>query len=623
MRTLRLFSASTVLLTVLCMSIDARADYDIEHLEPAFWWTGMRNNNLQLLVHGEAIAELSPAIDYPGVTIEKVHTVENPNYLFVDILLADTVAPGNFTINFTKNDVQQLSYEYQLLEREPKSAERKGFGPDDVIYLITPDRFANGDVTNDQVASLKEGLDRSDKFGRHGGDLQGIIEHLDYISDMGFTQIWLNPVLENNQPEQSYHGYATTDFYKVDARFGTNQQYRKLSAEAAKKGVGLVMDMIPNHSGSEHWWMQDLPSEDWINHGGEFVPTSHKRESLRDPHGVKADRKAFADGWFVPTMPDLNQRNPFMATYLIQNSIWWIEYAGLSGIRVDTYSYSDREFLTEWTQRLGEEYPNFSMVGEEWSLNPAIVAYWQRGKTNRDGYVSYLPSLMDFPLQNAVVQGLMSEETWGSGLTEIYEMLANDFLYADPDNLVVFPDNHDMDRIYTQLDEQYDLYKMAMAYFLTTRGIPQIYYGTEILMSNAAPGDHGIIRTDFPGGWPTDKVNAFTGEGLAAKQQDAKAFMHRLLNWRKSAVAIHKGKLTHYAPEDGVYVYFRHHKDGKVMVVLNKNDQPTRLPTDRFRQFLGDRTIGADVLTGKKYNLGEPITLEPVSALVLDINTRS
>ena len=619
MKALRLFSASTVLITVLFMSIDVRAAYDIEHLEPAFWWAGMRGNNLQLLVHGESIAELSPVIDYPGIIIEKVHRVENSNYLFVDLTLADTLKPGSFIISFTKNGVQQLSYNYQLLEREEKSAARTGFGSSDVIYLITPDRFANGDPSNDQVASLAEGLDRSKKFGRHGGDLQGIIDHLGYIADMGFTQIWLNPVLENDQPKQSYHGYAITDYYQVDARFGSNELYRKLSTEAKEYGIGLIMDLIPNHSGSEHWWMKDLPSKDWINHGGEFVATSHKRESLRDPHGVIADRKAFSDGWFVPTMPDLNQRNPFVTNYLIQNSIWWIEYAGLSGIRVDTYSYSDREFLFEWTRRLTDEYPNFSAVGEEWSVNPAMVAYWQKGKINHDGYVSYLPSLMDFPLQNAVVQGLMSEETWDSGLTGIYEMLANDFLYADPYSLVVFPDNHDMDRIYTQLDEQYDLYKMAMVYFLTTRGIAQIYYGTEILMSNAALGDHGIIRTDFPGGWPRDKVNGFTGKGLTEKQQNAQAFLRRLLNWRKTSVAVHKGELTHYAPEDGVYVYFRHHQDEKVMVILNKNDQATQLSTDRFRQFLGDQAVGTDVLSGTEYALASSITLKPVAALILDI----
>ncbi len=620
MKIIKSYSAILFTAAILWLPFDARADYDIEQLEPPFWWAGMHNQHLQLLVHGDDIAELSVEIDYPGVTLENLQTLDNPNYLFVDLKLAETVKPGQFTISFVKDGRQRLSYEYQLFERETGSANREGFGSDDVIYLITPDRFANGDAANDAVPSLTEGLDRADKNGRHGGDLQGIIDHLDYIADMGFTQIWLNPVLENNQPEYSYHGYAITDYYQVDARFGTNQLYRTLANKAGKYGIGLIMDMIPNHSGSEHWWMQDLPSKDWVNHGGKFTPTTHKRESLRDPHGVKADRKAFSDGWFVPTMPDLNQRNPFVATYLIQNSIWWIEYAGLAGIRVDTWSYADENFLTEWTRSVMAEYPYFSMVGEEWSVNPAIVAYWQEGGSNRNGYVSYLPSLMDFPLQNAVVQGLKSEESWSSGLTKIYEMLANDFLYADPYNLVVFADNHDMDRIYTQLDEQYDLYKMAMVYFLTTRGIPQVYYGTEILMSNAAvPGDHGIIRTDFPGGWATDNVNAFTGTGLTEKQKDAQHFMRGLLNWRKTSAAIAKGKLTHFAPRHGIYVYFRHYEDEMVMVVLNNSDSRKTLDTTRFQPLLPETAVGTDVITGHRHDVQQTLSIPARTAMVLEI----
>lgn len=614
------YRVQLLIAVVMLFSIAAHADYKIQHLEPESWWAGMKTPHLQLLVHGERIADLSPEVNYPGIRIENIQRVANPNYLFIDMILADDVKPGEFLISFKRDDVQKLSHNYRLHERESESAERVGFSQADVIYLITPDRFVNGDRRNDRVESMQEGPNRSDKDGRHGGDLRGVINNLDYIADMGFTQIWLNPVLENNQPEQSYHGYATTDYYRVDPRYGSNALYRELSAAARQRGLGLIMDMIPNHSGSEHWWMKDLPSDDWINHGGKFAPTSHKRETLHDPHAVEEDRQQFSDGWFVPTMPDLNQRNPLMANYLIQNSIWWVEYAGLSGIRVDTYSYPDKDFLTEWTRRLMQEYPCFSIVGEEWSLNPAIVSYWQRGKQNDDGYISHLPSLMDFPLQHAVIQGLISEESWNSGLTQIYEVLANDFLYAEPHNLMVFPDNHDMDRIYTQLDEEYDLYKMAMVYFLTTRGIPQLYYGTEILMTNAESGDHGIIRSDFPGGWPGDKVNAFTGEGLIAEQKDAQAWMRRLLNWRKSSKAIHHGELTHYVPAGNTYVYFRHHGDEKVMVILNKDNKRSTLKTNRFRRMLEANAIGTDVMTGKRHDLGDQITLAPRSAMLLVVD---
>jgi glycosidase len=609
------------LIAVLCLAQFARADYQIDRLEPGFWWVGMKNPSLQILVHGENIAELEPKLNHESVTLEKTHTVDNPNYLFLDLKLAENVAPGSFLIQFYKDGKRELAYDYQLHARTPGSGERVGFNGSDVIYLITPDRFANGDESNDEVEGLKEGLNRSDKFGRHGGDLKGIIDSLGFIDDMGYTQLWLNPVLENDQPSQSYHGYATTDYYKVDSRFGSNELYRKLSAEASERGIGLIMDMIPNHIGSEHWWMKDLPSDDWVNHGGEFVATTHRREAIQDPHAVKADRAAFSDGWFVPTMPDLNQRNPLLAQYLIQNSIWWVEYANLSGIRVDTYSYSDKEFLTEWARRILEEYPRLSIVGEEWSVNPAIVSYWQKGKENHDGYVSFLPHLMDFPLQSAVVSGLTAEENWGTGIIELHAMLANDFLYAEPDNLVVFPDNHDMDRIYTQVDESYPLFKMAMVYFLTTRGIPQIYYGTEILMSNSEhPGDHGVIRTDFPGGWTGDRVNAFTGKGLSEEQKEAMAFMKKLLNWRQSEPLVHYGAMTHYVPQDQVYVYFRHAGDDKIMVILNKNEEHVALETERFRRVLGSASKAKDVMTGKMKNIDESIELSPMSAFILHIH---
>lgn len=606
---------------VLLLAGPAHAEYRIEHLEPAFWWTGMRHGGLEILVHGEDVAELEPEIEWPGVTLENVHRTGNPNYLFIALDISGDAEPGRFDIRFERDGETELSHPYELRVREPGSAERRGFDASDVIYLMTPDRFANGDPANDEVPGLAEGLDRTDPFGRHGGDIQGILGHLDYIADMGYTQIWLNPVLENDQPEQSYHGYATTDFYRVDPRFGSNALYRRLAEEAGERGIGLIMDVILNHCGSEHWWMADPPADDWINHGGEFVGTTHERVSLFDPHGTASDRRRFNRGWFVPSMPDLNQRNPHMAAYLIQMSIWWVEYAGLSGIRVDTWPYSDKDFLSEWSRRLTTEYPDLNIVGEEWVTNPAIVAYWQHGSLRRDGYESYLPSLMDFPLQDAVVRGLQEEAGWGTGLDRIYRLLANDFLYGDPYNLVIFPDNHDMSRIYTQLGERFDLYRMSLAFFLTTRGIPQLYYGDEILMVHRDTDSHGVIRSDFPGGWSGDEVNAFTGDGLTARQRDARALTRKLLNWRKTASAVHDGKLTQFAPVDGTYVYFRHDDRQTIMVVMNNADQERTLDLSRFERLIGEATSARDVVTDRKHAIDGmlPIPPESVQIMVLEL----
>ncbi|MCP4270493.1 MAG: glycoside hydrolase family 13 protein [Gammaproteobacteria bacterium] len=591
----------------------------IKHLQPAFWWTGMVSDELQILVHGDQMGSTVPTLDYPGVTIKSIETVENANYLFINLSLDNNTQPGTFNITFKQDGKSVATYLYELKSRRKGSAQRPGFSPADVIYLITPDRFANGDISNDSTPDLKEGLDMSYRFGRHGGDLQGIIDHLDYLQKMGFTQIWMMPVLQNDVETQSYHGYSTTDYYTIDSRFGDNNLYRQLSRSAREKGIGLIMDMIPNHIGSEHWWMKDMPSKDWINHQGKFVATTHIRETLHDPHRVKSEAEAFNDGWFVPSMPDLNQRNPLLAKYLIQNAIWWVEFAELSGIRVDTWSYSDMDFLSKWTKRLTDEYPNLNIVGEEWTTNAAITAFWQRGSKRHNDYQSYLPSVMDFPLQAKVISGLKNKESWGTGLKEIYYSIANDFLYGDPYNLVVFPDNHDMSRIASQLDDDIALIKMALSYFLTTRGIPQIFYGTEILMNNPGTEDHGIIRSDFPGGWAGDKVNAFTGKGLRENQKAMQVFITKLLNWRKSNQAITKGKLTHYVPRDGVYVFFRHHQDKLVMVVLNKNETAVKLETVRFNKMLQDRETGTDILTGKKHKISEHLTIAEKSALILEI----
>ncbi|WP_020536757.1 glycoside hydrolase family 13 protein [Lewinella cohaerens] len=605
---------------LLLISFGLQSQSSIERVEPANWWTDMHNPEVQLLVYGKNIGDLLPKTTHPGINIERVSRVSNPNYLFVDLKITAAAKAGDVVLSFTKNGKEVLQQEWQLLDRNQDPAMRKGFDNADVLYLITPDRFANGNPDNDNIAGMRETANRSTLGGRHGGDIAGMRQHLDYIHDLGFTAIWVNPLLENDMEAYSYHGYSTTDFYRVDPRFGTNEEYQLLANESREKGVKVIMDMIVNHCGLEHWWMKDLPSEDWINTWDEYTQTNHRKTVWQDPYASAIDKKVFADGWFVPTMPDLNQRNPFMATYLIQNSIWWTEYLGLAGIRMDTYPYPDEDFMAEWTRRVMEEFPYLNIVGEEWFENPSTVAYWQAGKDNPNGYTSYLPSLMDFPLQQAFIKALNEEEAFKSGWITAYEMLAQDFLYADPMNLVIFPDNHDMSRIFRQVNEDEDLFRMAMVYFATTRGIPQIYYGTEILMSNAPAGDHGDIRSDFPGGWAGDPVNAFTGDGLTSAQVAAQDFTKTLLRWRKSAEAVHYGKMTHFLPEDGTYVYFRYNDEQKVMVAFNKNDEGTSLDLERFAEMLEGVTIGKDILTGQPHTLDKQLQIPARGVMILELD---
>ena len=589
------------------------AQANVKHVEPLSWWVGMQDPTLQLMLHGDDIADHSVTVDYPGVTLKSVTKTDNPNYLFLNLVIDPDTSPGEVAIWVGE---QQL--DFALAARRAGSSSRKGFGPADTVYLITPDRFVNGDKGNDEVATLKEGLKPDYPGGRHGGDIQGIINRLDYLDELGVTQLWLMPVLQNDQPGYSYHGYSTTHHYKIDARYGSNALYQTLSEHLARRGMGLIKDIILNHIGSEHWWMKDLPASDWINYQGEFVGTSHRRETMHDPYAVPEDAKRFKDGWFVPTMPDLNQRNPLLATYLIQHSIWWIEYANLSGIRLDTYSYPDSQFLSDYTRRIMQEYPNFNLVGEEWTTDPALVAYWQKDSVRYDDYQSDLPSLMDFPLQAAVINGLKGTESWFGGISNIYKSLASDFLYGHPENLVVFADNHDMSRIFTQLDENVALTKMAMAFYATVRGTLQLYYGTEILMANPGTDDHGIIRSDFPGGFDDKSVNGFSGQGLTAEQAEMQRWMRKLLNWRKQSEAITQGKFLHYAPENGVYVFVRYTDSDRVLIIVNKGEAKM-LPLDRYQLALDGAKQGLDVLKGQSVSLVDELSLDAWRTTIIQL----
>jgi len=608
-------------LAIGIFSLNAAAETGkVKHLEPANWWVGMKYNQVELMVQGDNIGKTHPQFSYAGVDLVSVEAGENPNYLYIIIKISDAAKPGKFPIRFMNNDQLQDTYSYELKARAKNSALRQGFNSSDAIYLITPDRFANGDKHNDAAPGLFEQPNRSISSGRHGGDIAGMTQQLDYIAAMGFTQIWPNPLTENNQPEYSYHGYAVTDLYKIDARYGTNKEFQNFVARAKVKKIGVIQDIVLNHIGSKHWWLADLPAADWLNYPDKYTETTHRRTVIQDPYATAEDKKRFTDGWFVTTMPDLNQRNPHLARYLIQNTLWWIEYAGLSGVREDTYGYADEEFLSRWAKVVMDEYPNFNMVGEEWSSNPAIVAHWQKDKQNASGHKPFIPSMMDFPIHDALRAALLEDESFGTGVIKLYETLSNDFIYPDPFNLVIFPENHDTSRIYSYLNEDLGRFKMAMVYMSTMRGIPQFFYGSEVLMTSPRERDDGAVRADMPGGWAGDQKNAFTGKGLSAREKDAQSYIKKLLNWRKGSKVIAKGRLQHFVPEAGVYVYFRYLDDAAVMVVLNKNKEPSSLDLTRFASRLAGKKNAVDIFTEKKVDITKPLNLPANNALVIELH---
>ena len=611
---LKFVVAISALTTALCAHA---APYQIQHVEPLNWWTGMKRTDLQLMVHGERIAELQPKLSYPGVRIVGSERTDNPNFLFVNLKIERSAKPGEFMLQFMRGKEAVASHPYRLEQRRPGSAQRRGFDSTDAIYLIMPDRFSNANPAND-VAGMLEGADRKQPNVRHGGDLAGMQAQLDYIRGLGFTMIWPTPLLENNQPAYSYHGYSLTDYYKIDPRFGSNEDFRNYVKAANERGIGLIHDVVLNHIGTGHWWMQDMPARDWINHGKTFKPTNNQHTVAQDIHVAPEEKARFFDGWFVETMPDLNQRNKLVARYLIQNTLWWIEYANLAGIREDTYSYSDPAFLNEWNRAVFAEYPNLNIVGEEMDARPHMVAYWQKGVVNRDGYKSELPTVMDFPLSDTAPLALTAPESSGQGLIRIYEILAADYLYADPMKLMVFPDNHDRPRILAQVDNNIDLARTNLILMATTRGIPQVFYGTEVLIGSPRQREDGVLRADMPGGWAGDKVNAFTGAGLSASQRDMQQLVRTLFNWRKTSSAVKHGKLTHYLPADGTYVYFRHDGKQTVMVVLNKNAGPTQLDLKRFAGVIGKARQARNVLTGASVDLAAPLALPAMTSAVIE-----
>ncbi|CAI8215601.1 MAG: Beta/alpha-amylase [Flavobacteriaceae bacterium] len=564
-------------------------------VEPPNWWVGMANAELQLLIKADDIGGFQVKLKKGrDQLIKSVHQADSPNYLFINLDLSSVKKPEKLVFEFSKG-TSRFEYEYELRELEFGSDKIEGFNSGDAVYLITPDRFVNGDESNDQVPGLKEQtVDRSHDYKRHGGDIAGIIKAIPYLKDLGMSAVWSSPLLVNDMAEQSYHGYAITDFFKVDPRFGSLREYRLLADELRNRKMKLIMDQVNNHCGSNHWWMSDLPFSDWINGqeafltSGEITYSNHRRTTIQDPYAAQKDREAMLEGWFVSAMPDLNHRNPFMARYLIQNSLWWIETLGLGGIRQDTYPYNDPAFMAEWAQAIQTQYPKFTIVGEEWSYNPLRVGYWQQSAPNADGYESHLPSVFDFPLQKALVDALTNEESWDKGLVEWYTALSNDFYYANPKALVFMGDNHDMDRLYTQLSENTNLHHMALALLAMAPRTPQLYYGTEILMQNTAkPHDHGLIRTDFPGGWHGDEINAFTKSGLTSEQKVTQTLFAKLFQLRSRSEAMRFGETLHYAPNDGVYVISRFAENEKLVLFLNKNEEDRQIDLSDYKELQG------------------------------------
>ena len=605
----------------------------IDKVHPPNWWIGHKNPNLQLLIKAEKINDYEVNINYPGVKITNIHNADSPNYIFLDLEISDKAKEGSFIITFTKEN-KTLSYSYKLRKKRSLEDQSNGFDSSDAIYLITPDRFANGNYENDIIDFLKERkIDRANNYARHGGDLKGIFENISYIKNMGFTSLWLNPVLINDMKEGSYHGYATTDYYSVDPRFGSMKEYIELSLELKKNNIKLIKDIIVNHCGLYHWWMDDLPFKDWLNFQENYlksndktiekntVYSNHRRTTIQDIYASKSDYRGMLDGWFVPTMPDLNQKNKFLANYLIQNSLWWIETLNLSGIRQDTYPYAEKEFLSEWAGRIMSEYPKFNIVGEEWSYNPIRIAYWQDGNNNKDGYKSNLKSTMDFAMQKAIQEGILEEEAWNTGLIKIYENLANDFYYSNPESLLIFNDNHDMSRIHTQMKKDITKTKMAIGLMLVLPRIPQLLYGTEILMEDSSnPGDHGLIRSDFPGGWDNDKINAFSKQNLTDDQIEMQEYLKVLLNFRKKSKAIHIGNTIHFAPKNGVYLLQRRYNDEIVIFIINKNKNDVRLSNDRFSELNLNNIVFSDIHSGKKFSFSKTLKLKSNSSYILKSN---
>ena len=617
-------------LSFIMTALGMNAAVKIDRVEPTDWYVGMKDPSLQLMVYGEGIREAQVSTDYPGACVDSLVRLDSPNYLLVYLDLSGA-QPGEMKLRFTMGKSKK-EVSYRLKARAMAGEERKGFSNADVLYMLMPDRFAQGKDHKAQVKGMNPYVeDRSKPSLRHGGDLQGIRDHLDYFTQLGVTALWLTPVLENNSPDgkdgsSTYHGYATTNYYRVDPRFGTNEDYRQLIADAHAKGLKVVMDMIFNHCGFEHPWVKDLPSRDWLNvpewlsgkeeDKAKYLQTSYKLTPVLDPYAAEVDKRETVDGWFVPSMPDLNQRNPHVIKYLIQNSVWWIETVGIDGIRMDTYPYADREAMALWMKTLEREYPNFNTVGETWVTEPAYTAAWQKD-SKLSSINSYLKTVMDFAFYDRVNMAAREEtDDWWQGMNRVYNTLCYDYLYANPSSVLAFIENHDTDRFLRNGTDTLAL-KQALALLLTINRTPQLYYGTEILMNGTKEVTDGNVRKDFPGGFPGDKANCFTAEGRTRAQNDMFNWLSRLLHWRQGNEAIIHGKQVQFTPRKGVYVIARQAKGQNVLTVVNGTSEPAQMEVKRYAEIIGQATEATDILTGRKVALDKDVALQPRETLVL------
>ncbi|MDP5000518.1 MAG: glycoside hydrolase family 13 protein [Flavobacterium sp.] len=607
------------LILLLIIAFSASVVAQIDKMEPPFWYEGMNKSEVQILFYGKNIAENTVSISN-NVVITNVTKTENPNYIFVTI---DTKNVSAQSLKFTfKKGKKSFTKDFEIKKRRENSANRKSFDASDVMYLLMPDRFANGNESNDSSPKLQEKANRSLPGGRHGGDVQGIIDHLDYIQELGATAIWSTPMCEDNDKGYSYHTYGQSDVYQIDARYGSNEDYKRLAAEMHKRDMKLIKDYVTNHWGAEHWMFKDMPTYDWFHQFPGYAQSNYRMTTQYDTNASKRDAKYCMDGWFVPSMPDLNQSNPLVLNYLIQNAIWWIEYADLDGYRVDTYSYNDKEGIAKWTKAITDEYPYFNIVGEVWMHDQAQISYWQKNSpiAKIQSYNSYLPSVMDFTMHDAFGNVFNEDNaSWSDGMIKFYDNLANDFLYDNTNNLLIFLENHDTGRFNQIYKNDFKKYQLGMTLLATMRGIPQLYYGSEIGMAGDKGKGDADIRQDFPGGWKGDTNNAFSASGRTAEQAKYFDFSKKVLNWRKNKEVIHTGKLTHYIPENNVYVYFRHNDSETVMVIINNSKDNQKVNLSRFEENVKNFTSGKDILSNQNFDLKQELSIEGKTSLILEL----
>jgi neopullulanase len=589
----------------------------LQRVEPLFWWTGMQQQELQLMLYGEGIASAKITVKYPGVKVSRTELTDNPNYVFLYLKIAKRTKPGKFNITLHK-ETQVFHHQYELKRREPESAQRETFTAADVVYLIMPDRFVNGNPDNDSIPGYHQGVNRNDPGKRHGGDLEGIISKIPYLADLGITAIWTTPFFDNNDVQYSYHHYGCSDYYKVDPRMGTNEDYRRLSDEAGKHGIKMILDVVPNHCSTAHWWLKDLPAKDWFNQWDTFTSSNYRMMAWTDPHAAKSDLHRLTHGWFAPNMPDFNLENKLLFDYLRQVYVFWIEYAHVAGLRIDTYPYNDIQTAARFIREIRKEYPKMNVVGECWMNTSQEIAYYQSGNNNKDGFDSQMQSVMDFPLGVVFGQAFNEEEGWNSGMARLYMHYALDFAYPNPNLLMNFLDNHDLDRYSLVVNRDIRKYKMALAMLLTTRGYPQLYYGTEIML-DGFPGSYEGHRFNFPGGWAEDERDAFVATGRTTDENQVFNYLRTLLHYRKNNPVLHDGKMKQFIPENGIYVYFRYNEHKTVMVVANNNEDVHELSLNRFDEMLHGKVSARDIIGNQQINIKEPLRIQAKTVLVLEL----